>query len=50
MWSGCVYHTLEVGQSSCLCVLVTPQAIKLMFHCTLHLLCDGFHQKTVDIA
>lgn len=31
---GCVYHTLEVGQSSCLCLFVTPQAIKLMFYCS----------------
>lgn len=30
VWSGCVYHTLEVGQSACLCLLVTPQVIKWM--------------------
>lgn len=55
VWSGCVYHTLEVGQSTCLCVLVTPQAIKWMMfvlhQCTLYLpVCDGVHSKTVDIG
>lgn len=48
VWSGCVYHTLEVGQSACLCLLVTPQAIKWMMF-VLHqdtralVICDGFH-------
>lgn len=48
-----MYHTLEVGQSACLCVLVTAEAIKRMMFVlhqgTLHLeVCDDVHSAAYD--